>query len=71
MQVVLQSEVDMSQLKKTITELEGIVEKLERMNKEQEDSYLAQLDEARNALDESQERVCGACGALSAGIRVE
>lgn len=66
MQVVLQSEVDMSQLKKTITELEGIVEKLERMNKEQEDSYLAQLDEARNALDESQERVCGAYGALSA-----
>lgn len=50
----------MSQLKKTIAELEGFVEKLEQMNKEQEDSYLAQLDEANKALDESQDRVCEA-----------
>lgn len=50
----------MSQLKKTIAELEGFVEKLEQMNKEQEDSYIAQLDEANKALDESQDRVCEA-----------
>ncbi len=33
--VVLQGEVDMSHLKKTLHELESIVDRLERINKEQ------------------------------------